>query len=136
MAKAVAGVAGRETGPVPIPDEEVLNLALPERTNAPRKEGPLRRTGIFPEVVPKELEGRRKEGPLIPDSALESAHGDSLTGEVNVAAAKKRDLPHPEPVEIDEGKEGPIPRGVDYSEEELDLILGQIAGRLLGKLHE
>jgi len=136
MAKAVAGVACRETGPVPVPDEEVLNLALAEWTYAPRKEGPLRRTVVILEIFVQELEGRREEGPLIPDPTFESAHGDSLTSEVKVAAAEKRDLPHPEPVEVNEGEEHHSPRGFDHTEEALDLVLGEVAGRLLGEWHE
>jgi hypothetical protein len=58
MAKAVAGVSGRETRAAPISDEKVLDLTLQQWPRTTGKERPLRRTGIFPEEISKELEGR------------------------------------------------------------------------------
>ncbi len=60
MAEA-AGIAGREPGSLTVPDKEILDLPLPQRTSASREERPLeiKDKGVI-QVLAKQDCGRRE----------------------------------------------------------------------------
>ena len=116
-----------ESGCAAIADEARLNLPALERAVAAREERVTLGTRRRRQVVAQELRGRPEDDLLAPRAALEASDEQTSALKVNVAATKKEDLSHAQPVVVHEREERPIARITDDREETPDLILGQVA---------
>lgn len=136
MAQAVRGVVGVELGTGPVPAEEILDLALPERAGATGEER-IDRVALGASEIPVEKLFRGgKERPLGPEAALDAFDDDPVPGEIDVAPAEEPDLAHAEAVVVDQGEKRPVPDIRDHAEEGSELRLRQVAGQVLVRREE
>lgn len=120
-----------QSGEIPVAREELLDLALPQGPTAPTEHGEFRRAGLAPSELSKQRCRVREQRALSPRAAFEALHDDPPALEVDIAPGEERHLPHAQPVEVDQRKQGAISGIRNHTEEGFDFRLRQIARKSL-----
>jgi len=131
MPQAVASQVGRESCAIAIADEPRLDLALSERSASPREKGCVCSSLRHLEVGSEYVLGRRPKRMFAPCATLQALDDDSAANQIHVATLKEADLPHPEPVVVDQREEGAIARVIHAREERPQLGLREVARQAL-----
>jgi len=122
--EGMGGVVQIELGAASVPAEEVLDLALAERSLSSRKQRIYRLSGNAFEVSPEEVRGGREERTLGPVAALDALDDDSPPHEIHVASEQQSDLAHAQAVVVNQGEECAVASVCNRPEEGPEFGLG------------
>lgn len=127
MPQTMAGQLGRQVRAISGGGEERLDLTLAQWATAAREDRRSGITGGGGEVGAQERCGLGEERPFTPRTAFQPTNDDPTALEVHIGGAQQRHLAYPQSVEVDQRKEGLIPKIGERAEEGADLFLRQVA---------